>query len=355
MKYQPSLDGLRAIAVTAVVVYHAHQSLLPGGWAGVDVFFVLSGFLISSSLLNEAANFNRINLGKFYIKRALRLLPAFACLLIILLPVALFSKHHGTEDLNDMAMAATYLMNWNRALNWFPGGGGFVGHTWSLAMEEQFYFIWPFILLALIRTKQAAPVIIIALIAAMLSWRLYLVQTGASTARTYDGFDTHADSLLIGCAIAFTPLGPKMKSRARRLVLLPIAALLIIMLTFHLNSPRTQGFGMTLAGLAAAWIMIAALQDGFLKTLLSIKPLVYTGRISYGWYLWFYPIFIFGTHALPKTNEKPLAVIASYLAAMTSYHLVERPFLRLKERFEPKAIGAHKTSAFEETPVPMRS
>lgn len=348
MKYEPSLDGLRAVAVTSVVVYHAHQSLLPGGWAGVDIFFVLSGFLISSILLNEVARFKHINLWKFYAKRALRLIPALACLLVVLLPVSLFSKYHRAEDLDDMAMAATYLMNWNRAFNWFPGGGGFLGHTWSLAMEEQFYFVWPFMLICLIRWRRAAPFIICCLIVAVFSWRLHLVHSGASTGRTDDGFDVHSDTLLIGCAVAFVPLGSKVKSIAQNLVVLPIAMLTAILLTYHIGSARTQGFGITVAGLSAAWIMIAAMQDGILRKLLSSKPFVYTGRISYGWYLWFYPIFIFGTHVLPKFYEKPLAVIFSYLAAVISYHFVEYPFLRLKDRFEPKAATTDPTASFEE-------
>ncbi len=315
----------------------------------MDMFFVLSGFLISSILLNEISRFNSITLGKFYIKRALRLMPALICLLLILLPVSLFSKNHRAEDLDDMAMAATYLMNWNRAFDWFPGGGGFLGHTWSLAMEQQFYFVWPFILMVLVRRRRMAPLIILCSIVAVFSWRLYLVQSGSSVGRTYNGFDVHSDSLLIGCAVAFAPLGEKTKSIARTLVAFPIIILAVILLTFHLNSSRTQGFGITLAGLCSAWIMITALQEGFLKKILSIKPLVYTGRISYGWYLWFYPIFLFGAYALPKYDEKALVVIFSYLVAVISYHFVEHPFLRFKVRFEPKAAATNSMASFEKT------
>jgi len=244
-------------------------------------------------------------------------------------------------------MAATYLMNWNRAFSWFPGGGGFVGHTWSLAMEEQFYFIWPFTLLLLIRCRPAAPFIILGLIATVVSWRIYLVHSGAPPERTYDGFDVHSDSLLIGCAAAFVPIGSRIKSLAQNLLIIPIASLAIILFTFHWDSSRAQSFGITLAGLSSAWIMVAAMQDGVLKTILSMKILVYTGRISYAWYLWFYPIFIFGTHALPKFYEKPLVVVFSYMAAMASYHLVERPFLKLKDRFEPKGVAKHQSDSIK--------
>jgi len=157
MKYIPSLDGLRAIAVTSVVIYHANQAYCPGGWAGVDVFFVLSGFLISTILLDEFATSKVIDFRKFYIRRALRLLPAFACLIFVLLIFSLASRHHRVQDLENILMSAAYLMNWNRAFGWIPGDGGFLGHTWSLSMEEQFYFIWPVTLLLLTRVRKFSP------------------------------------------------------------------------------------------------------------------------------------------------------------------------------------------------------
>jgi peptidoglycan/LPS O-acetylase OafA/YrhL len=180
-----------------------------------------------------------------------------------------------------------------------------------------------------------------------------LVHSGATPERTYDGFDVHSDSLLIGCAVAFASLGSRLKSLAKNLVIIPMATLALILFTFHWDSSKTQGAGITVAGLSSAWIMIAAMQKGFLKTLLSIKPLVYTGRISYAWYLWFYPIFLFGTHDLTKYYEKPLTVIFSYIAAMASYHFVERPFLKLKDRFEPKGMVNYQSPAFEKSPAAL--
>jgi len=185
MKYEPSLDGLRAIAVTSVVIYHANGALLPGGWAGVDVFFVLSGFLISTLLLREISISNTINLRKFYTRRVLRLMPAFVCLIAVLLPVSWFSRHYRVVDFDAILMAASYVMNWNRSFAWFPGDGGFLGHTWSLAMEEQFYLFWPFTLLYLARWRRALPFIILGLIVVVVSWRLFLVHSGARMERTY--------------------------------------------------------------------------------------------------------------------------------------------------------------------------
>jgi peptidoglycan/LPS O-acetylase OafA/YrhL len=345
MKYEPSLDGLRAIAVTSVVIYHANDALLPGGWAGVDVFFVLSGFLISTLLLKEVSTSNTINLRKFYTRRALRLMPAFACLIAVLLPVSWFGGHYRAKDFYAIIMAVTYLMNWNRSFGWFPGDGGFLGHTWSLAMEEQFYVIWPLTLICLARWRRAAPFLILGLITLVFSWRLFLVYSGAGPERTYMGFDTHSDALFMGCAIAFASLGSRTKLLLRQMAIIPIVLLASILLTFHWRSSLTQGVGLSLAGLSSAWIMLAALQDGFLKKFLSLPPLVYTGRISYGWYLWHYPILAVATHLLPRSYGTALLVVVSYLTAVMSYHFVERPFLKLKDRFEPKAVATYQSAS----------
>jgi peptidoglycan/LPS O-acetylase OafA/YrhL len=305
----------------------------------------LSGFLISTLLLKEVSTSNTINLRKFYTRRALRLMPAFACLIAVLLPVSWFGGHYRAKDFYAIIMAVTYLMNWNRSFGWFPGDGGFLGHTWSLAMEEQFYVIWPLTLICLARWRRAAPFLILGLITLVFSWRLFLVYSGAGPERTYMGFDTHSDALFMGCAIAFASLGSRTKLLLRQMAIIPIVLLASILLTFHWRSSLTQGVGLSLAGLSSAWIMLAALQDGFLKTILSLPPLVYTGRISYGWYLWHYPILAVATHLLPRLYGTALLVVVSYLTAVMSYHFVERPFLKLKDRLEPKAVATYQSAS----------
>ncbi len=196
-RYEPSLDGMRAVAVTCVVAFHATH-WLPGGWAGVDVFFVLSGFLITSLLAQEIEASGSIDLGSFYLRRALRLVPALTVMLLASLAVAVLLPSRTLEDVRAIGLAGTYLMNWNRAFALFPQA--WLGHTWSLAMEEQFYLLWPAILL-LIRARR--PVTLIsALVVLVTVWRLVLVLSGAPAERTYNGFDTHADGLLIGSALA---------------------------------------------------------------------------------------------------------------------------------------------------------
>jgi len=356
VKYTPSLDGLRAIAVTSVVIYHAYPSVCPGGWAGVDVFFVLSGFLISTILLQEFDRSGRLGFKNFYIRRALRLLPAFACLLLVSLLFSLMIRRHRIENLENILLSASYLMNWNRAFAWLPGEGGYLAHTWSLAMEEQFYLIWPVALLLLVKVRRLAPIIIAGLVVLVLAWRLHLVHAEANAERTSNGFDVHSDTLLIGCAVAFMAIGPTARNFARNFAILPVAPMLLVLAKLQIQSALTQGIGLTFVGLCSAWIMIAAMEDGLLQRILSVRPLVYTGRISYGWYLWHYPFLVWGGHLFTHANTlalvTPLLVGASYLMAALSYHVIERPFLRLKDRLKPRMADSPLTLEVAGMPEP---
>lgn len=332
---------MRAVAVTAVVAYHA-TPWLPGGWAGVDVFFVLSGFLITSLLARELAATGSIALRNFYLRRALRLAPAFAAVLLASLAAALLLPPPRADNLRAILISATYLMNWNRALGLAPVG--WLGHTWSLATEEQFYLLWP---AALLWLRGRRPIIsIMALLVVLTTWRCALVAAGADAERTYNGFDTHADALLIGCLLAVVPLSAAFRRRAARLVPLPLAAAAAILLMLRLPTPFTQSAGLLLTALVAAWLTVAALHGGWFKSILSLAPLRYTGRISYGWYLWHYPVVLLGYAHLPHVRGLgALLVLGSYGAAAASYQFVEKPFLRLKHRF---AQGATR-------PVPLQA
>ncbi len=331
MEYRRSLDGMRGVAVAAVVAYHvdiyrAHK-IFPGGWAGVDVFFVLSGFLISAILLKEMDQFGRIDMRDFYYRRVIRLAPALLLLLVVLAGVSVIDKAARPQDFTNILLSLTYLMNWWRAFSSTPGTGGFLGHTWSLSVEEQFYTLWPVTVLLLVRARKQASLIIAALIAVAILWRGYLVAHGATYERTYNGFDTHADPILIGCLIAFLP-GVITKSRryASRFVIIPILTLAVILLKMHLFSRYGQYIGVTASAACAAWILVATFEDGFVTRALSFKPLVYTGRISYGWYLWHYPVLFVANHAhRMSTVENVVLVLATYLIAMASFHFVERP------------------------------
>ncbi len=339
MKYEPSYDGLRAFAVTAVVMFHFWAAIFPGGWAGVHVFFVLSGYLITSILLKELKNDDKINLKRFYIRRVLRLTPALVCI-ILLQVVRLVLSHDPAvrKSIEESILAAsTYIMDWAAAFHFLSGD--IIPHTWSLSIEEQFYLVWPALLLLVFKRRPLTWVT--AAIVGVTVWRIFLVLTGASRDRTYYAFDTQADALLIGCAIALAPITPALVRLAGRFVLVPVAVLLVQVFLPDTMLPVTEAIGYTVISACTAWILIALQDEGRLKRWLSWSPLVYTGRISYGWYLWHYALICLAKPALlhqgvVKTALYFLVLPVSYLIAMASYRFIETPFLRLKARFEPK-------------------
>jgi peptidoglycan/LPS O-acetylase OafA/YrhL len=327
LNYEPSLDGIRAFAVLGVVLAHGLPGpyYIPGGGIGVDVFFVLSGFLITRIIAAEIDASGSIDLKHFYLRRFLRLTPALALLLFAELTFELLTSSNAADHVRAALISGTYLMNWNRAFQWWPRGH--LGHTWSLAMEEQFYLIWPALLIVIFHRR---PIIWLALIIAfVLTWRSYLVLHGASVERIYNGFDTHSDSLFIGCALG---LMPPIKSIRRYCLLwspLPLAALIFVLMFYNLNA-----WYETAASAATAWIIIAALHDGWMKRFLSHPVLVYTGKISYEWYLWHYPVLMAGTNYFG--DEPGVALTFGFLAypvAALSHHFVGLPFLHLKARY----------------------
>jgi peptidoglycan/LPS O-acetylase OafA/YrhL len=153
MSYEPALDGLRAVAIVAVMIYHANERLLPGGYLGVDLFFVLSGYLITRLLSEELSINGKVSFFDFYIRRFLRLTPALWTLLVFCVALAVAS-HRRVSSLVSVAIAATYLMNWNRAFHW--ASQGLLPHTWTLSIEEQFYLLWP---LAFVFIRRYRPLI----------------------------------------------------------------------------------------------------------------------------------------------------------------------------------------------------
>jgi peptidoglycan/LPS O-acetylase OafA/YrhL len=332
MKYQPALDGLRGVAVCFVVAYHASERLLPGGWAGVDLFFALSGFLITSNIRAEIESNGRLNFGRFYLHRFLRLAPAFFCVLLFSVLSLKFTAVNEGELLRATFFSATYLMNICRAFDYCSGG--LLGHTWSLSMEEQFYVCWP-LLFFLIR-KRSPKTIISVMIAAILFWRCYLVLNGSDPERTYNGPDTHMDAVLIGCLLSLVQVESNTALLFKRLSWLWTSILIYIFLLLPHKSAFTQSLGLTIAALLAVALIIACQKDGWLKWVLSLPPLVFIGRISYGLYLWHYPILFLGVTEIVVMEKRAFIVflvMLSFAVATLSYFLVERPFLRLKARY----------------------
>lgn len=336
------LDGLRAVAILTVVLYHAAGRLFPGGWSGVDVFFVLSGFLITTALRREIEETGRISFSNFFARRALRLGPALALLLLFEIIRSFFASN-ASEILEATLVAGAYVMNWSRSFNLFPQD--VLGHTWSLSAEEQFYLIWPFAL-ALVFRRGAVRWVAAAVVAAT-AWRIALALAGSGADRIYNGFDTHCDGLLIGCLLGLVGVaacrekiagwgrfGPRLLRPSHPAALL---ALIVLLIPF---GAAMCAFGLTLAAACSAWLLIAVHENNWLARLLSSSPLVYTGKISYGFYLWHYPALSLAHRVRVAGWRQHLLVLAviagTYAIAALSYAYVEEPFLLRKRRFEAK-------------------
>ena len=340
--YRPALDGLRAIAVLAVLAFHS--GLIHGGFLGVDVFFTLSGFLITTLLLEEHARAGTIAIGRFYVRRALRLLPALVAFLIFWggVSLATTTPQFWPVILGHLFGVLCYVTNW-LMIYWMTGPHG---HTWSLAIEEQFYMIWPVTLLLLLRWVRHSTWIVAVLVtvaASSLAWRLVLTLIdGTQFTRIYVGTDTHADGVLIGAALAVLLIrkGGCVPAGLLHRVGVPLSALGLLLLL--LAAPLVPGYawGVTsLAALATSGVILGIVAGGSGVTRwLEYAWLVSIGRISYGVYLWHWPVFSWHAAVRSPGDSAPplllsgLAWSLTFAAALISYFLIERPFLAYKAR-----------------------
>ena len=342
LAYVPELDGLRAVAIGAVLLVHTMPSYFPGGFIGVDIFFVLSGYLITTILCRELEREHRVHLGDFYVRRALRLMPALFAMLGVYVSVMVVCRFFLADPFNvpDHALAvlssALYVMNWTAVFD--IGTSGYLIHTWSLATELQFYILWPMTLMALLRYtgRDSAWKVVLVLVLIVTGWRTLLVFEGASPKHVYASLYTRIDSLLIGCLLVLAPLA-RFQAAASRFSLFPVLLLVAMLRTLSWNSHRLQILGFTLIALCAAWVILAALTgqaDGVLRRILRSPLLNYCGRISYGFYLWHYPIYrVVAMHLSSEFEKLVVTAGLSFAIAALSYHVVEVPVLRLGERF----------------------
>ncbi len=351
--YRPALDGLRALAVTAVVLFHGGVSAIPGGFLGVDAFFVLSGFLITSLLLAEHAGTGRIRLLAFWGRRARRLLPA---LLVVLIVVTVAGRYLLSDvDLGllrgDALAALAYVANWRmiyRGTDYFTqtAAPSLLQHTWSLGIEEQFYWLWPLIVLALLalaarhgRKAVAGFALVGTAASALVAAVLYRPD---DVNRAYFGTDSRAQALLIGCALATVPLATVPLAtvpltRGRRtmgaLAIAGTAGTVWIWTHAHGTDGWLYHGGLTVAALAVAAVLAHAVASpaGPTARVLALPPLVWLGRISYGVYLWHWPLFQFVTADRSGLRGVPLLAVRCALTlaiSAASYHLVEQPIRR---------------------------
>ncbi|WDL95493.1 acyltransferase family protein [Alicyclobacillus sp. ALC3] len=355
-RYIAGLDGLRAFAVFAVIAYHLNLRFAPGGLIGVGVFFVLSGYLITDILLGQWKTDGHPLLADFWIRRARRLLPALlTMLLVVVLWVCLFDRVQVVALRGDVIAALLYISNWwfiFHKVSYFSSFGrpSPLGHLWSLAVEEQFYLVWPLVLsfgLRFIRRRGWWVSIILAMSLVSSLAMALIYQPGSDPSRVYYGTDTRAFALLIGAALAFTWPSERLQTgtpRYRVLVLDFFGALgilFIVLMIWRTNEYGTFLYrgGLVLAALATAVTIAAIVHPASqLGKLLGWKPLRWLGVRSYGIYLWHYPVIVL-TSPIVSTGTNVvrdgLQVIASICLAALSWRYIESPIRT--HRFTPLA------------------
>jgi peptidoglycan/LPS O-acetylase OafA/YrhL len=357
--YRPALDGVRALAITLVVLRHA-TGFPADGALGVDIFFVLSGFLITSLLLDERVRYGAVSLKNFYRRRALRLLPALFVVLAFVLCVSVVAYlRHGTslaKPIFGVVAGAGYFTN--IALTTKAGVVAMpssLTHLWSLAAEEQFYVVWPVLLFVVLRARlRLALWMLVAALVVATAQQLRLYFEDAWGPRLLFGVDTRSTSIVVGCLLALL-LASDARSRVEVVgkrvapIAIPVLVLLVVL---DLDKAMFAG-PLLLAGIATAVLILRAL-DGtsLLSKALALSPLVFLGRISYSLYLWHIPILLlFGVTRSEFTSLTIPAVATAVACATASYYLVEMPFLRRKRKFEPRSVERAEPRHAPETPA----
>lgn len=347
-RYITGLDGLRAFAVLAVIAYHFGFSWAMGGFLGVDIFFVISGYLITSQILPLIGSDFNFSLREFWIRRIRRLLPAaYVMIITIFTWVTLFNRKIITTVLKDGISSIIYASNWwfiFHKVSYFDsfGSPSPFKNLWSLAIEEQFYIVWPIILIIGLkvfkkRTKFANIVFIGALCSAMLMGILY--NPGEDPSRVYYGTDTRAFELLIGGWLAmifpmkrFLSQNTTIRKRKALNITSMITFTIFVLSVVFMNEYQTFLYrgGMFLFSLNSA-ILIACVcnPNSYLGKLLSWKPLRWIGKRSYGIYLWHYPIIVLSTPVYEIGNQTGWRVCAqlviTFIIAELSYRFIETP------------------------------
>ncbi len=382
----PALNGIRGVAVALVLVGHSGIPGVTGGFIGVDIFFVLSGFLITSLLLDEIGRTGQLDLGSFWVRRARRLLPALLIMVLAVIAARLLFPPDAVSDLrNDATAAFLWVANWafvSHETDYFSQGAppSPLQHTWSLGVEEQYYLIWPVliaavaVLLAVIARRRGKTPTIVAVRRAVLvlavlgtvgsAAEAILMASDASLNRVYFGTDTRAQALLIGAAAAALLVRdwpaimaglPLIHSRWVRWLAwgVPLAGVAVLAAITHVATGSATEFhnGLLIVVAVAAVAVIAPValeQNGPVAWVLSTPPLVALGVISYGVYLWHWPVFLVLNGE--RTDWSGYALFAARCAvtlvlAVGSWWLIERPVRRWRPVHVPQLRLAAATMA----------
>ncbi|KTD57762.1 O-antigen acetylase [Legionella santicrucis] len=368
-----ALDGIRGIAF--LMVFGAHIGILSSGFFGVDLFFVLSGFLITSLLLQEQKRYASINLYKFYLRRALRLLPAlFGVLLGVLLYTGImlpFSKF--LSALSDAWRIMLYIWNWTLSADWsVTKNWSYIvehhqhmyNHLWSLSVEEQFYIVWPCLLLILLKLPRKVVLffLLIGIVAPALA--RFICWHEGSSLWIYFRTDMRLDNLFYGVFVAWLVnwgIVPKGKSR----VLLSWAGMIAFIGLIGLGIPDFLTHGevyqglFSLAALFSALLIASAVYCPLapLKYLLELRLLCWIGKISYGLYLWHYPVVeILTGQNFSSPFLRDLAItVTTFTISAISYYKLELPFLKLKEKIAHVNPSSFYTGDLYISPAPHQS
>ena len=350
----PSLDGLRAISIVLVLFGHlagtrgfpvpaSVGNFLNTAELGVHIFFVISGFLITKLLLDELARKHKIAVGRFYLRRTLRIFPPYYAYIGVLVLAA--AAGWVVLAPQDPLRALTYTTNYDEARSWF------VGHTWSLSVEEQFYLLWPAVLL-LAKTRRAiliaAGVVLVVPLIRVALWEIWRLPIGAR-------FETVADAIAVGCVLAGTrewlhrsPV--YMRALASPLfIVVPAIGIVANMTHDHPLVYFAVGFAVVnvCAVLCVDWAV--TFWDGRIGRVLNARPLVFVGVMSYSLYLWQQPFLYRDSPA--AVAAFPLNIVLAIACALASYYIIERPSLQLRRRIEHYLNTRHAPSRVSATPA----
>lgn len=371
------LDGLRTLAVAMVLLYHVEPDLLPGGSVAVDVFFTISGFVITRLLVAEHARTGGIDLRSFYRRRWLRLVPALLAVCAACVALSLTTSLWAFDGASAAAgLAALFVVNIVRAgdAGVYSDVTGPLAHTWSLSVEEQFYLLWPLALLFLLRWFRARAVLVCTAVLCALPvlWRYALWNPDAAH-RIYNGTDARADQLLAGALVALVLArlradDPRLESLRTWTGRLALPALALLCLTAW-KVPVTADEGRwTAAWYTAGFLAVAAVSatlvaglelcpGGWLSRMLSMAPLAWAGRnLSYGMYLWHYPVVRLLASLGVREGRLSVTVVLTTVMALLSYVVVEAPLQRRGRRVRrPTAARAATTITSTPSPPPAPS